>query len=151
MWFGPTAELVSGGAEFTVKVPAGPVNPWPTPSKLLLVAGTAALRVDWTTGSGVTVEGCGGRAPSRLSFFSCLGFLSPSVVGVTSRSGGEVSWWTAGPESPPGACLFDAADAGAATLTRPATVTTATARCTMAARLRRTERMALCPSPPIAP
>src|SRR5262245_49115549 len=38
-WFGPTAPLVSGGAELTMKVPAGPVKPCPTPSKLKMVAG----------------------------------------------------------------------------------------------------------------
>src|ERR1700682_5869041 len=41
MWFGPTAALVSGGAEVTEKVPAGPTKPAPTPSKLLSVAGMA--------------------------------------------------------------------------------------------------------------
>ena len=30
--FGPTCPFVSGGAELTVNVPAGPVKPWPTPS-----------------------------------------------------------------------------------------------------------------------
>src|SRR4029079_5293219 len=39
IWFVPTPPLVSGGAEFTTNVPAGPVKPLPTPSKLAIVAG----------------------------------------------------------------------------------------------------------------
>ena len=41
-WFGPTAPLLSGGAEFTTNVPAGPVKPCPMPSKLLVVAGATS-------------------------------------------------------------------------------------------------------------
>src|SRR5258706_9603105 len=50
--FGPTALFGSGGAELTANVPAGPVNPWPTPSKPTPNAGAAAEPgEDWMTGS----------------------------------------------------------------------------------------------------
>ena len=52
MWLGPTAALVSGGAEFTVNVPAGPVKPWPMPSKFRSVAGASSV-------------GCETRAPEQ--------------------------------------------------------------------------------------
>src|SRR4029077_1070341 len=58
MWLGPTAALVSGGAEFTVKVPAGPVKPWPMLSKFLSVAGASAVGavlVGASSGSGPNV------------------------------------------------------------------------------------------------
>src|SRR5262249_56960921 len=42
-WLGPTAALVSGGAELTVNVPPGPVTPLPMPSKFDIVAGARAV------------------------------------------------------------------------------------------------------------
>jgi hypothetical protein len=54
-WFGPTAALVSGGAELTVKVPAGPVKPWPMPSKLRSVAGASSAGAAVRAGSGPKV------------------------------------------------------------------------------------------------
>src|SRR5215471_21230917 len=91
-WFGPTAPLLSGGAEFTVKVPAGPVKPCPTPSKLFVSVGersvTAApvLRGPCTTGSlsngctredGIRRTGSASRVPKRRG------------PGCRSRRGGE--------------------------------------------------------------
>src|SRR5215471_10057002 len=93
-WLGPTAPLLSGGAEFTVNVPAGPVKPCPMPSKLLVVVGARsaaapALRGACTTGSlsngstrddGMRLTGSASRLPKRRG------------PGGSSRSGGETSW-----------------------------------------------------------
>jgi len=42
MWFGPTAAFGSGGAELTMKLPFGPLKPWPMPSKPTPIAGGAS-------------------------------------------------------------------------------------------------------------
>src|SRR5262245_65563633 len=52
-WLGPTAPLVSGGAEFTTNVPAGPVKPCPTPSKLATVVGARGTRAAMPQRGGV--------------------------------------------------------------------------------------------------
>src|SRR4051812_5700830 len=41
MWLGPTAAFVSGGALWTSKAPWGPLNPCPTPRKLVPAVGVA--------------------------------------------------------------------------------------------------------------
>ncbi len=80
----------------TLNVPAGPVKPWPTPSKPSPSAGAAALpMLDWITGSGAPGAGTGSPFFGSFSFFlSGAG----AVAGVMSRSGGDTSLCSAGLE-----------------------------------------------------
>src|SRR5438874_13796101 len=89
---GPTAPLESGGAELTEYGPAGPLKPWPTPSKPTPSAGAdAEPGVDWTTGSAALALGTG--SPFFGSFSFCLSG-SGTAAGARSRSGGDLSWFT---------------------------------------------------------
>src|SRR5690242_16582348 len=90
--FGPTAPFGSGGAESTLKVPAGPVKPWPMPSKLRPGVGAAADPGDaWTTGSRPPASGNGVPALGSCTFLR----LPEIGAGAMVRSGGEMSWCVA--------------------------------------------------------
>src|SRR5437879_7955620 len=91
MWFGPTAELVSGGAELTVNDPAGPVKPFPTPRKLLAGDGAAPATDVCTTGSEWVEDGRCGMNSSR-SVGSSLGWVWAAAGGM-SRNAFDLSWW----------------------------------------------------------
>src|SRR5439155_1037163 len=87
---GPATRFGSGGAEFTPKVPAGPVKPLPTPSKPTPSAGAEAVPgAACTTGSGPPGAGAG----TPRSGFSARSMFGPVAAGM-SFSGFETSWWT---------------------------------------------------------
>src|SRR5437016_14494142 len=68
-WFGPTAPFGSGGADVTVKLPFGPLKPWPTPSKPTPTGGALSMPgVVCTTGSGTAL--CAGTGSPFFGSFS---------------------------------------------------------------------------------
>jgi hypothetical protein len=91
-WVAPTARLGSGGAEFTVKAPAGPAKPRPTPRKVVgLLAETNGLTVVCTAVSGPPARTPPGNGrPKNFSWGAAL-----STLGGIWRSGGETSKWSA--------------------------------------------------------
>src|SRR5437762_32776 len=89
MWLGPTAELVSGGAAPTVKLPCGPLKFVPTPRKLFDGVEIDGDVEDWTTGSGDDDDGCCGMNVSRVAG-SSLGLVWGEAGGML-LNGGDVS------------------------------------------------------------
>src|SRR5438105_2167564 len=87
MWFGPTVALVSGGADWTLKVP----KPIPTPSKLLTVAGTAGAFVGAVIRSALasTAARCG------RSLAGCDALAAGFCNLIISLRRAETSWCTA--------------------------------------------------------
>ena len=119
---------MSGGAEFTANVPAGPVNPFPMPSNEVRSAGAAAATAAPTPGWAAVAElesSLPGTLRCGFSFLSFLSFLSLSSLAI-AVSATETSLWTIGMIV--GALAGSAArtvDAGAAR-TRSAIVGTST-------------------------
>src|SRR5438552_2004719 len=88
-WFGPTAPFVSGGAYWTVKVPAGPTNPCPMPSKDVVVAGAVLATADCTAVSAAAPI-TWGKPRSGFSFLGVAGSVLSDWGGIDA-SGGEMS------------------------------------------------------------